>query len=67
MYTHPNGGDEGSLEVVGDADQEGLSTGDHCHSGREVSDHVVGRQVHPVNVWVQREVLKGERGGGLKK
>ena len=63
--THPHGGDECILEIVGDADEESLSAGDHGHACCEVADHVVGCQVHPVDVWVQREVL--ETGGGGRK
>ena len=59
---HPDSCDEGSLEVVGDADEEGLPARDHGHAGGEVPHHVVRCQVHTVDVRVQREILNEEWG-----
>ena len=60
--THPHCSIEGCLEVVADADEESLSARDHGHPGSEVAHHVVCRQVHAMDVGVQREVL-GDREG----
>ena len=67
LLAHPDGGDEGCLEIVGDAHKKSLSAGYHCHPSCEVTDHVVGCQVHAMDVWVHGEILEREEGGGKKR
>ena len=57
LTTHPEGSGEGVLEVVADGQEEWLSARDHGHAGRQVTHHVVGSQVHAVDVGVQGKVL----------
>ena len=57
LTTHPEGSGEGVLEVVADGQEKWLSARDHGHAGRQVTHHVVGSQVHAVDVGVQGKVL----------
>ena len=47
----------GELEVVDDAEDEGLMAGDHGHTSRQVPHHVVGCKPHPVLFWIQGKIL----------
>lgn len=52
MGPYPYSRNEGSFEVVGNTDEQGLPAGDHGHTSSEVADHMMGCQVHAMDVWV---------------
>ena len=60
--TYPESGGESILDVGANTEQKRFSAGDESHACREMPDHVVGRQVHPVDVRVQGKVLAEMRG-----
>ena len=61
--TYPESSGESILDVRANAEQQRFSACDESHACREMPDHVVGCQVHPVDVWVQGKVLGEMRGG----
>ena len=50
---NPHSRDEGSFEVVSNTNEQSLPACDHGHASSKMADHVVGCQMHTMDVRVQ--------------